>query len=418
MSSIKTEPASRQTHRLREGESISKTDAPRTSGPGDGAPDEPPRPFDGATIMIVDDEPTTIRVVQRYLMDEGHMRFVTTSDPGQAMSMVTWERPDLLLLDIMMPLVNGLEILEAIRKDPEVASTPVIILTAGTDRATRLEALRRGATDFLQKPVDPSELAVRVRNNLMVKAHQDHLKDHSRTLEAAVRARTAELENSRRDIIRCLARAAEFRDDDTGRHVLRVGQYARLIGAELGFDEVDLDILEQAAQLHDVGKIGIPDEILLKPARLAPEEFEQMSWHCNYGKRILETNGLLAQEHVEIGATILDSGNSPVLKMATSIALTHHERWDGTGYPLGLAGEDIPLEGRITAVADVFDALCSKRPYKSAFPLENCFKILEDGRSSHFDPSVLDAFLRRREEVVQVQIVYADVDRFRACELR
>ncbi len=364
--------------------------------------------------MIVDDEQTTIRVVQRYLMDDGHKHFVVTANPERAMSMVTWERPDLLLLDLMMPRVSGLEILEAIRADAEIASTPVIILTAETDRATRLDALRRGATDFLQKPVDPSELAVRVRNILLVKAYQDQLKNHSRTLEAAVRARTAELENSRRDIIRCLARAAEFRDDDTGRHVLRVGRYARIIAAELGFDEVALDILEQAAQLHDVGKIGIPDEILLKPARLTPEEHEQMSWHCNYGKRILETNGLLAQEHVAIGAQILDSGNSPVLKMAASIALTHHERWDGTGYPLGLAGENIPLEGRITAVADVFDALCSKRPYKSAFPLENCFKILEDGRSSHFDPRVLDAFLRRPGEVVQVQIVYADVDRFHA----
>ncbi len=249
----------------------------------------------------------------------------------------------------------------AIRSDPDVSAIPVIILTANDDRATRLEALNRGATDFLQKPVDPSELAARVRNLLMVKAYHDHLRNHSRTLEDAVRARTMELEDSRRDVIRCLARAAEFRDDDTGHHVLRVGRYARLIGAELGLDPAYLEVLESAAQLHDVGKIGIPDAILLKAGPLTPEEVERMRKHCNHGKRIIELRreeeGARWRAHTEIGARILESGHSDVLKLAMRIALTHHERWDGTGYPLGLAGEDIPLEGRITAVADVFDAL-------------------------------------------------------------
>ena len=392
MSSFKTLPEIRSGDRFREWSSTPQADSSRTSGTGASDLDELTRIIDHATIMIVNDEPTTIRVVQRHLMDAGFKHFVVTNNPGEAISMVSWERPNLVLLDLMMPVIDGLEILGAIRKDAEVADTPVIFLTAGTDRAMRLSALKLGATDFLQKPVNPSELAVRIRNILMVKAYQDQLKNYSRTLEAAVQARIVNVEHSRRDVIRCLARAAEYRDDNVGHHVRRVGMYARIIGAELGFNEADLDILEQAAQLHDVGKIGISDEILMKPDRLTPEEIEQ------------------SKQHVEIGARILGSGDSPVLRMAAGIALSHHERWDGTGYPSGLTEEEIPLEGRITAIADVFDAISSKRTYKPTFPLDECFKIMEEGRATHFDPRILDAFLRRREEVVQVRIVYADVD--------
>jgi putative two-component system response regulator len=414
MSTSKPKLVTNPAGRTRKGSWASKTGLPRISGASDGPADNDrrlPPPHD-ARIMIVDDEPTVIGVIQHYLKEEGYSNFVVTSDPERAMSIVLWERPDLILLDILMPRASALEILKAIRWDPEVTSIPVIMLSSGMDRVTRSEALRLGATDFLQKPVDPSELAARVGNNLIVKAYQKQLKDLSRTFEAAVCARTGELEASRRDVIRCVARAVEYRDNDTGHHVVHVGKYARIMGAELGFEEADLDVLEQAAQLHDVGKIGVPDEILLKADRLTPAEFEKMKEHCVYGNRILDGTGPWAeeQEPVAVGADHVDSGNSPSLKLAASIALTHHERWDGTGYPWRLAGEDIPIEGRIVAIADVFDAVSSKRPYKPALPREECFKIMEQGRSSHFDPRVLDAFLKHRDKVVQVQISYPDLD--------
>jgi putative two-component system response regulator len=221
------------------------------------------------------------------------------------------------------------------------------------------------------------------------------------------------LQASHQNIIHCLARAAEFRDDDTGRHVLRVGRYAGIIARRLGWDAGDVETIEQAAQLHDVGKIGIPDAILGKPGKLTSQEFETIQKHCGFGKRVFESltepEWTAYRRHTELGDRILAGCESSVLHMAARIALTHHERWDGAGYPIGLKGEDIPLEGRITAVADVFDALSTRRIYKPAFPLEKCFAILEDGRGSHFDPQVLDAFFAVREQIVTIQIRYADV---------
>jgi putative two-component system response regulator len=394
--------------------------SPSGGGPDSTADDHPGRTghrspsVPAAKIMIVDDEPLTIRVVRKYLSDEGYGHFIEATDAVQAVALAARESPDIILLDVVMPRLSGMEVLDALRRDLGSGMPAVIIHTASTDRETKLRALRGGATDFLHKPVDRSEIIARVENVLLAKAHQDQLRGYARSLEDAVRARTAEIESSRRDVIRCLARAAEFRDDDTGRHILRVGRYARIIGSGLGMDESMMDVLEQAAQLHDVGKIGIPDAILLKPGRLTSEEFGQIQKHCNYGKRIIERlpesdPGWLG-EHPRIGAEILGSGRSDLLKVAMQVALTHHERWDGSGYPLGLSGEDIPLVGRIVAVADVFDALSSRRPYKAALPLDECFAILADGRGTHFDPRVLDQFLARRDEVVGAQIACADID--------
>jgi cyclic di-GMP phosphodiesterase len=365
-----------------------------------------------AKVMIVDDEPTNIKVLRRLLELDGFTSFVTTTDSSAAVGLIIQEQPDVVLLDLMMPYVSGLEILAKVRSEPTISYIPVVILTAVTDRDTRVQAVETGATDFLNKPVDPSELIPRVRNVLSVKTYQDQLRNYSNDLEAAVRQRTAELESSRRDLIHCLARAAEYRDDDTGHHVLRVGQYARLIGGALGMDESELDTLEQAALLHDIGKIGVPDEVLLKPGRLSSEEFSLMQKHAGFGKRILSSCEIdderMLRTHAEKGAHILEVGSSRVLKLARTIALTHHERWDGTGYPLGLKGNDIPLAGRITAVADVFDALSSKRCYKNAFPLDECFDIMEKERGEHFDPAVLDAFKKVRDQIVSVQLRFAD----------
>ncbi|HVW01343.1 MAG TPA: HD domain-containing phosphohydrolase [Planctomycetaceae bacterium] len=367
-----------------------------------------------ARIMIVDDESINIKVVRKYLQGAGYENFVVTTDSLQAMELIARERPDVVLLDIMMPQLSGMDILKIIRADERFEHLPVLILTAACDMQTKLQALDLGATDFLAKPVDFADLLPRVRNALLVKSHQDHLTQYAERLEGEVQLRTAELAASRQEVIKCLARAAEFRDDDTGHHVVRVGRYTGIIAREMGMDDAWCELIEQAAQLHDVGKIGIPDAILLKPGKLDPEEFERMQKHAIFGKRIIQplpaNEYSELQEHAELGAQIMGAGGSPIIEMAARIAMTHHEKWDGSGYPLKLAGEDIPIEGRITAVADVFDALSSKRPYKPAFPLDKCFSILEEGRNKHFDGRVLDAFFARREEIVNVQIAYAELD--------
>lgn len=363
-------------------------------------------------IMVVDDEPINVKVCQKYLNELGYKRCIGVSDATRALAQITEEKPDLVILDVMMPVVSGVDILRQMREMPELCHIPVLILTASTDRSTKLMVLELGATDFLTKPIDPSELAPRVRNVLTVKQHQDSLKNYANTLEEAVRQRTRELEASRQDVIFCLARAVEFRDDVTGRHVERVGQYSGIIARALGMDEPLVRMLEQAAQLHDVGKVGIPDEILMKPGKLSPDEFERMQRHTLFGKRIVERMGdhewSKLRQHVLIGSQILDLPRSPLLSMAARIALTHHERWDGSGYPLGLSGEDIPQEGRITAVADVFDALSSRRPYKPAYPIDRCFEIIKEESGSHFDPSMVNAFISRRDLIVQTQIELAD----------
>jgi putative two-component system response regulator len=365
-------------------------------------------------ILIVDDEALNIEVVQGYLELEGYRNIASTETAIQALPLVGTFRPDLVLLDIHMPDISGLEILRAIRQDDAFSTIPVVILTASSTNDTKLEALEGGATDLLSKPVHRAELLARIRNVLSVKAYQDRLCRYSEELESAVRQRTADLEASRLEVIHCLARAAEFRDDDTGQHIIRVGRYSQIIGQELGLPRAQLEFLEPAAQLHDVGKIGIPDSILLKPGRLTPEEYAMMQKHCGFGKKIVDClpvpEASLVRGHAELGARILGSARSPILTMAKRIAVTHHEHWDGSGYPLGLAGEDIPIEGRITAVADVFDALSSKRAYKPAFPLEKCFEILLAGRGAQFDPKVIDAFFARRDDIVRVQIDCADTD--------
>jgi putative two-component system response regulator len=365
-------------------------------------------------IMIVDDEPINVKLARKYLTMEGYANFVTTTDARQAKELITQESPDVLLLDIMMPHVSGLDILASLRADERWLHLPIVILTAAHDQAIKRQAIDLGVTDFLAKPVDATELVPRVRNALIVKRHFDHLQKHSERLEAEVLRRTAELARSRQEVIHCLARAGELRDDHTGRHVLRVGKYARLIGEELDWKGERLEMLEQAAQLHDIGKIGIPDSILLKPGKLGPEEFEIMQRHSVYGTKI--TQGLPSHEandlcrHTEFGSRLLETTDSPILALAATIAISHHEKWDGSGYPLGLAGENIPLAGRITAVADVFDALSSKRPYKQPYPLQQCCDILREGRGRHFDPAVLDAFFRCKDEIVRVQLQYSDVD--------
>jgi putative two-component system response regulator len=361
-------------------------------------------------IMIVDDESINIRVVRKYLEKVGYQQFIELTDSTQALTTIMREQPDVVLLDVMMPEVNGLEILHAVRNEPSLRDLPVIILTAASDGTTKLEALDLGATEFLPKPVHQVELILRVRNALLIKSHLDELANYWERLECLVRERTKELEKSRKEVIDCLARAAESRDGETGQHVVRVGRYAGVIAQQLGFPRDYVELMEEAAKLHDVGKIGIPDAILLKPGKLESSEYEVMKSHCILGTEIIQempkdsNRGTVAKHNpTKQIREILSRDGSPLLTLAALIAQTHHEKWDGTGYPFGLKGEEIPIEGRIVAVADVFDALCTKRHYKPSFSLTKCFEFLHERRGKHFDPKVLEAFFTKHKEVIAIQ---------------
>ena len=357
-------------------------------------------PIETAKVAIIDDEIWTIAVVKKYLKDAGFENLIDISDAEQALETIRNEQPDIVLLDVRMPKLSGMDILKELRNGAIASNTPVVIFTSASDKATKVKALNLGASDFLEKPVDSSELLARVRNTLLAKSNLDSLAEYSGRLEYEVRLRTTELSASRREAIQCLARAGELRDDQTGQHVLRVGKYAAIVAEELGFGEERVVWMEHAAQLHDVGKIGVPDSILHKPGKLTSEEWDAMKSHCLAGTRILLDETDTNEDS--------DGRHSPIMKMASTVAQTHHEKWDGSGYPFGLSGSSIPIEGRIAAVADVFDALCTKRSYKEAIPLDRCFEMLEEGRGTHFDPDVLDAFFRRKSDIVRIFSDYTD----------
>ena len=365
-----------------------------------------------AKIMIIDDEQLVIKVVKRYLTAEGYINFVTVNDSRQAVKRIWEEQPDVILSDINMPHVSGLDILRVRQRSQELSSIPVLILSASSEQDVMREALEFGATDFLAKPVDPCSLSLRVQNTLIVKSQHDYLANQAKNLESQVEERLKQLEDSRNQIVHCLARAAEYRDNETGEHIIRVGKYCRVIAEELGFSEEYCREIELGAQLHDVGKIGIPDSILLNPGRLTVEEFETIKTHCGVGLEIMEPLSQFDQErlrgHANSGGFIMDTQESSMLQLAASIARTHHEKWDGTGYPAKLAGEAIPIEGRICCVADVFDALCSERPYKPKFPLKKCLEIMLSERGTRFDPQVLDAFFIRFEQIEEIRVAYED----------
>ena len=365
-----------------------------------------------AKVMIIDDEMLVIKVVKRYLSAEGYANFVMVDDSRQALEKIWEEQPDVILSDIHMPEVSGLDILRARQKNAKLTSIPVLILSGSSGNEVMREALELGATDFLAKPVDPYALSLRVQNALIVKSHHDHLARYALDLEEQVSRRVKQLEDSREQIVHCLARAAEYRDNETGEHIIRVGKYCRVIAEELGFPEKYCREIELGAQLHDVGKIGIPDSILLNPGRLTSEEFDVMKAHCGVGLEIMEPlsqqDGERVRSHASSGGFIMETVDSPMLQLAASIARTHHEKWDGTGYPEKLAGEAIPIEGRICCVADVFDALCSERPYKPKFPLKKCLEIMLSERGTRFDPKVLDAFFARFAEIEEIRQTYND----------
>jgi putative two-component system response regulator len=328
-------------------------------------------------ILAVDDEESNLLLLRRILQRAGYTNVETTTNPTSVPEMFVTARPRLVLLDLHMPQMDGFELME--RLGPmtgERRSVPFLVLTADATEETKRRALSVGARDFLTKPLDQIELLLRVRNLLQVQHLQDRLYEQNANLEDEVAERTRDLEQARLEILDRLAIAAEYRDDATQEHAWRLGRTSALLALGLGLPDRDVELIRRAAPLHDIGKIGIPDAILLKPGRLTDEEFEQI------------------KTHTTIGAEILSGSRSPLLVMAERIALTHHERWDGRGYPRGLAGEQIPLPGRILAVADVFDALTHERPYKRAWPVPEAAAEILSQAGGQFDPDVVEAFLQ------------------------
>ena len=343
-----------------------------------------------ARVLIVDDEPVNARLLEKMLAAAGYTNFIAITDPRRVAPLYAAERIDLVLLDLNMPEVDGFQVMDQLREIEGSNDLPVLILTAQADRETRLRALAAGAKDFLTKPLDRAEVLTRIRNMLEVQLLHRDLRDQNRVLEKMVEARTRELQDTRLEVIRRLGRAAEYRDNETGLHIIRMSTYSQLMARAIGMDEAEAEMILNASPMHDIGKIGIPDRILLKPGKLEPAEWEVM------------------KTHTAIGAKILSGHSSPLLGMAAEIALTHHEKWDGSGYPRGLKGEEIPLVGRIVAVADVFDALTSKRPYKKAWLVEQAVDFLQAERGRHFDPELVDVFLSLLDEVLEVGRRYAE----------
>ncbi len=329
-------------------------------------------------ILIVDDQYANVRVLEVTLDRAGYADLVSTTDPLEAERLFDATAPDLVLLDLHMPQLDGIALLRRLRaRTPAGAFLPILVLTADATRQARAEALEAGASDFLTKPFDPTEVLLRIRNLLDTRRLHQALARQNELLEARVRARTRELELTQLEILDRLAAAAEFRDDATGQHTRRVGALAARLARALGMPEAFVTLIERTAPLHDVGKIAVPDEVLLKPGPLTPAEMA------------------VVQSHTMIGARLLGGGRFPLMRMAETIAWTHHERWDGQGYPRGLAGAATPLAGRIVAVADAYDAMTSPRPYQAARSPEEARRILAAGAGTQWDPAVVTAFLRQ-----------------------
>jgi len=347
-------------------------------------------------ILVVDDEDKNLRLMEALLLPMDY-EVILASNGEEAVEKALKQSPDVILLDIMMPVLDGFEVAKRLKGEEATVTIPIVMVTALREVDDRVRALKAGADDFLTKPVDKIELRARVQSLLKVKAYNDHMRSYQKELEAEVAERTEQLRLSFEkikaaslDTIYRLSRAAEYKDEDTGAHIKRMSNYSAAVARKMGQNDRTVESILLAAPMHDIGKIGTPDRILLKPGTLDADEWKIM------------------KQHTVIGGNILGGSDAGFIKLAEMIALTHHEKWDGSGYPKGLKGTKIPLAGRIVAIADVFDALTSKRPYKQPFSLEKSFGIITDGRGNHFDPDVVDAFFSIEDEILSIRKKYED----------
>ncbi|MBF0129730.1 MAG: two-component system response regulator [Alphaproteobacteria bacterium] len=358
-----------------------------------------------ATILVVDDTPDNLKLMSGLLKDLYRVKIANGG--AKALSIAASETPpDLILLDIMMPEMDGYEVCERLKRDPATRDIPVIFLTAKAETQDEEKGLKMGAVDYITKPISPPVVLARVETHLKLKAAADFLRDKSAFLEQEVSKRTRELAAIQDVTILAMASLAETRDSDTGNHIRRTQFYVRALAERLKthprfaatLDDATIDMLFKSAPLHDIGKVGIPDRILLKPGRFEPHEFEIMKTHAILGRQAIE--------HAE------QSLGTPVafLTCAKEIAQWHHEKWDGSGYPDGIGGDGIPIFARLMAVADVYDALISRRVYKEGMPYEKAVQIILEGRGSHFDPDIVDAFIDIQEDFRAIAARYADTD--------
>jgi putative two-component system response regulator len=342
-------------------------------------------------IVIIDDAEINLKLLRLFVsqLGDGHTS-LTFSDPHEGLAHCLKEEPDLIILDYMMPGMDGLELMRRLRAAPGRASVPILMITANDELEVRYKALQSGANDFLSKPIDRVEFQARARNMLALRASQKRLENQASWLAEEVLKATEEVRRRELETIMRLSKAAEFRDPETGAHLQRMAHYSWIIAVRLGLPVEQQQLILEAAPMHDVGKVGIPDSILLKPGRLNEQEFEIMKQHATMGHQILSGSG------------------SPLLILAAVIALSHHEKFDGSGYPYGFVGEAIPQAARIVAVADVFDALTSARPYKKAWEVDRAVDYLKDNRGKHFDPQCVDVFLDKFDDILAVRQRFQD----------
>lgn len=346
-----------------------------------------------SSILIVDDEQTNVTLLETLLQMQGYTTLSALSG-AEALTIAVNQKPDLILLDVMMPDMDGFETVTKLKDDLATRHVPVIMITALEDRETKTKALEAGAEEFISKPINLTDLTIRVRNLLRLKKYSDLLTGDNLALEELVRLRTEQLDEAYCDTVLTLVRAAEHKDEGTGHHIKRIGQYCRMLATAMKFRRSFANAIFYASPMHDIGKIGIPDTILLKTSGLTPDEWIIMKTHCT------------------LGASILSSGTSPYVKMGAEIALNHHERWDGSGYPNGRRGEEIPISARIMQICDAYDALRSRRPYKDELTHQRAVEIISDGdgrtQPEHFDPNVLDHFRKHSKQFEMIYELYHD----------
>jgi len=342
-----------------------------------------------AAILVVDDESANVRLIEKILAAKGYTNVISTQDSLQVLPLYQQQNSDLILLDLDMPRLDGYGVMDQLNKLTENAP-PILILTAQHMQSYRQRALDNGARDYVTKPFDVEELISRVRNLLEVQMAHKYMRAQNEILEQKVRKRTHAIQETRLQVVRHLGRAAEYRDNETGLHIIRMSNMAALLAKAIGMPDYECDLLLNASPMHDIGKIGIPDNILLKPGKLEHDEWKTM------------------QTHAQIGADILAGDDSDLMLMAHDIALTHHEKWNGSGYPNGLKGEEIPLVGRITAIADVFDALTSERPYKKAWSVEKTMDFIKDESGQHFDPQLVELLIENLSQIIDIKDKYAE----------